>query len=659
MKLLAILFLTCSLLYSIEGVKNININSMDSDDVLKAVSKRLDSINLKVLEQNQKYDKHSASIDKLRTDVSNILLAQKKLRVSEKKLKSLVHEYNGAEVKYKKKMDEIYSLNSQLKRTTYYVLSHKIDEEYLPSFKNYIVSKYSIEKFDQETEIKESTTGAMSYKNIVTTKKDFGQMQVETLKDFTYRDIGLNIKVLKVVQSSFVKTSDNSLIKSVEKSVNLFEMENSTQIVELESLKKIKTGILGKLQIKSSDAKKIVSYLHTTFDISKLNSNKDKSSVKINKTLSKIEKAHDKYIGGLNRLSGEINSLTSQVEDEKVSLALKLESANEIAKTYNIDLNTNELEKLIVLTPKVFSESVAIGEEKEFIQRKLKSYLSKVNISELQQSETLTNMYDLSTKNLSKQKLIEYKSIHFLPFLKGQELSVLVFGVIDLEDNISEDDHVVKDLQYTSLEFVPVKKGFKTIFASTTEVNLGIVKEFLETNKFHKYFDSYCLEDSFLPEEVKDFRDIGEEYFDYPAVCFKPEMVEEFMEWMSERLDKKIVLVSSEDWSYVASNANSSKFCWGNESLNELNLEELQPENIYYENGENTSITPVKQFSKSRIGMYDMCGNVHELVKDNGIIAIKGNSYISYIEESTALAMEYEDGLSPATGIRAFYIKEN
>ena len=53
------------------------------------------------------------------------------------------------------------------------------------------------------------------------------------------------------------------------------------------------------------------------------------------------------YIGSLNTLSGKINSLTSKLEDEKKLLNKQVTSANDIARDYGIDLNMNELEKLV------------------------------------------------------------------------------------------------------------------------------------------------------------------------------------------------------------------------------------------------------------------------------------------------------------------------
>lgn len=658
MKLFFLLISSFSLVLAIDGVKNISLNTMDSDEVIQNVSKRLAKTDLKNLESNPDYKRHIKNIEKLKSDIKDLIAYQKELRSTELEYEKVVSEYNSAENRYNKKMDNIYSRNNHIKRVTYYVLAHELGQDYMPSVKNHLIDKYAIEKFDQNTEIKESSQGVVSYQNTVTTNKYFGQMQVDTLKDITFRDKNLNIKVIKVIQSPFTKTTTSEFSKSFEKDIDKFDDSLSLEVFQINNIDEVKTGYISKYSLSSEEEAGVISAIKENININKSNKQFKTSTQKIKSTLKKITKEHDKYIKSLNDLSIKINELTSKLEDKKIKLNKKIDATQEIAKYYSITLNFDELDKMIIITPKLYSEYVELGEEKEFVLRKTNSYLSKISVAQIQQSETLSASYDLSTKNLNKTKLVEYESIHIYPFIKGKELATLIFGVIELEDKVSSSDYVKKELKYSTLEFVPVNKGFKTIFAATTEITLGVVKEFLETHKQRKYFDSYCIDDSTLPDDAKEFSEISEDYYDYPAVCFKVEKVDEFLSWLSEKVEKNIKLPTSEEWSYVASNANSSDYCWGNDTLEDLNIDEVEPENIYYENGEDTYIKPVKQHQKSRLGMYDMCGNVHELVKDGGHIMIKGTSYISFIEYCNAPAQEYNYDLNSMTGIRAFYTRE-
>ncbi|MCW8838146.1 MAG: SUMF1/EgtB/PvdO family nonheme iron enzyme [Thiovulaceae bacterium] len=658
MKLFFLLIGCFSFVFAIDGVKNISLNTMDSDEVKSSVSKRFSKTDLKKLELNPDYKKHISNIEKLKTDIKELLSYQKEFRDEELKYQNLVSKYNSAESKYNKQMDKIYSKNNHVKRASYYLIAHELDQDYMPSVKNHLIDKYAIEKFEQNTEIKESSKGIVSYKNSVTTNKYFGQMQVETLNDITLRDKNLNIKVLKVIQSPFVKSGSSDFSKSFEKEIDKFDDSVNLEVFQIKNIDEIKSKYIPNYSLNDDEQKQVLSSLKENINIEKSNQKFNEATKKIKTTLKRITKEHDKYIRSLNDLSTKINSFTSKLEDKKIKLDKKIDEIQELARYYSISINLDELEKMVIITPKLYSEHVALGEEKEFILRKTNSYLSKISVSQVQQSETLNSAYDLKTKNLNTTKLIEYESIHIYPFVKGKELATLIFSVVELEDKISSDDYVVKNMKYSTIEFVPVNKGFKTIFASTTEVTLGIVKEFLETHKQRKYFDSFCIDDSTLPDEAKDFSNIYEDFYEYPAVCFKVEKIDEFIEWISTKINKKVKIPTPDEWSYVASNSNSSDYCWGNDTLEELNLDEVQPENIYYENNEDTFIKPIKQFEKSRLGMYDMCGNVHEFVKDGNTLMIKGNSYISFIENSNAPAQEYTPELNTMIGIRVFYTKE-
>ena len=658
MKFAFLLLSSFVFVYAIDGVRNISLNTMDADEVTNSVADRLEKTDLKNLESNPNYKKHINNIELLKSGIKDLIEYKKDLMDVESEYKDLVSEYNSAESKYKKRMDRIYSKNNNIKRVSYYLLAHKLDQDYMPSVKNYLIDRFAIEKFDQNTEIKESSHGVVSYKNVVTTNKYFGQMQVDTLSDLTYRDKNLNIKVIKVIQTPFAKSNKSEFTKSFEKDIDKFDENLNIELFQIENVDSVDSKYLSNQSIGSEEKAKVISVVKENINTKKSNKRFNASTRKIKSTLGKITKEHDRYIKSLNDLSTQINVLSSKLEDKKTKLNNKVEVVDELAKYYSISLNMDELNKMVIITPKLYSESVVLGEEKEFVLRKAKSFLSKISISQIQQSETLTSSYDLSTKNLNDTKLVEYESIHIYPFVKGKELAALIFGVIELEDKVSSDDYVTKEMKYATLEFVPVKKAYKTIFAATTEITLGVVKEFLESHKQRKYFDSYCIDDSTLPQEAKDFANLGEEYYDYPAVCFKVERVDEFMSWLSKQVGKKINFPTTEEWSYVASNSNSSEFCWGNDTLEELNMDEVQPENIYYENNEDTYIKPIKQHTKSRLGMYDMCGNVHEFVKDDDILMIKGNSYISFIEASSAPAQEFSPDLNTMIGIRAFYVRE-
>ena len=136
----------------------------------------------------------------------------------------------------------------------------------------------------------------------------------------------------------------------------------------------------------------------------------------------------------------------------------------------------------------------------------------------------------------------------------------------------------------------------------------------------------------------------------------KVEKVEEFLRWLSNKIQQELIIPSVVDWSYVASNKNQTKYCWGNETMKQLKENGLIPENINYNDEGNTTLKKVKQYKSSKLGIYDMCGNTHELVKDGEVFMVKGNSYKSDIEKSDEAPMDFGYDLGPMLGLRVFYI---
>lgn len=659
MKYFFFLLLFSSFVYAIDGMKNIQLHTIDSTDVLEKISQRINTKELQNLKKYNSYKMHIQNVENLREYIKEVLLLQNELQETQTILNHALYKYNNDENIYTQKMKAIYKKNALKKRETYYLLSYPTNIDYMPNLQNYLIDAYSLEKFHQKTEIVENQDGLVSYSNTIQTTKDLGEIRQETLQDFTYRDKNLNIRFLKIVQSPFSNTKQDSDSETFETSVEKFDLPQGVTVFPVNNLQDVKKNFLYSLDTTPNDTLTIVNTLKENVNFKKANKNLKQMNKKIAKVLKKIAKTHQNYNKHLNTDLQSVNQLLTRVAEQKQKLQLIIDKAEQIAKLYSIDLDLYELDKLIILQPRLYSENVEFGEEKEFILRKSKSYLSKINITSLVQSESLHNGYDLQTKNTNKQKFIEYKSSHIFVFPKGKELSMLLFDVIELKDKISKADYVTKYFKYTNITFVPIKYRFQTFFIANSELNLGIVKEFLQTHKQNKYFDKYCIEDSVLPQQAKNFSKVNEIYYDYPAVCFKVEKINDLLQWLSKKTAKKIILPTPEQWSYVASNLNTSTYCWGNESIEELNDDESTPANIYYENNDDTCIQPIKQYPHSMVGMYDMCGNIHELVVKNHRYGTKGMSYISFMEESNAPMADYDEELNSAIGIRILYKKDN
>ncbi|SFV75284.1 Secreted protein with uncharacterized domain [hydrothermal vent metagenome] len=649
-----VLFIFMSL-QATEGMKNITLNTLDLEEVSEKINERVKKIKLKDL-QKKDFTYHLENVKTLKKDIATVVDLKQKLRFSKKALEDVKIDYAENNSSFERKMANLYAQVRNISRESYYLVVYKLNQDYLTDLQNYLLDQYAITKIDQVTVVKENNDGTTSLKNIIKTTKVFGEMQIESLKDYTFRDKNLNIKLVKVTQYPFRKSNKNILKKAMEKQVDTFA-DDGVKIYQLSLYDyHYKSVIDIQKDIDEEDKNSIVSNLNSLIHLKEITKQLLLESKKIDKVIKKMEKLNDEQLVKANQLADKINHLQSKIHDQEVSLQTYFQQAQKIALKYNVELKLDTIENIIIVTPKVYKEEVELGEEKEFILRKTKTYLSKITINEISQTETLTNDIDLLTKNSEIHKMIKYDSIHFLPFIQGKKLGLFIFAIIEIQDKVTQENYVIKKFKYGTLTFVPINKGYKTIFMADTKVTIGIMKEFLETHRQSKYFDQYCLGDSTLPEGAKNIKNASKEFYDYPAVCMNIDRVEEIVKWLSKKTKKDLVIPSVEDWSYVASNGDTTDYCWGNETLDEMKDEGVKYANIYYEDDEDTSITPIKQYPKSKMGMYDMCGNTYELVKDGEVFMVKGNSYISYIEKSNAPAIDYGTDLNAELGLRVEYI---
>jgi hypothetical protein len=313
---------------------------------------------------------------------------------------------------------------------------------------------------------------------------------------------------------------------------------------------------------------------------------------------------------------------------------------------------------LIVFEPKIYVENIDYKEEKDFIKRKVRSYISKISINEIKRLDILKNFDDLSSKTEKLYKTIKFNSIHILPFnANNNQLGILIFATASIKSAINEEDFVNIKLKYTNIKFIPLRIESKIIYLAQTETSLGIIKEFLEDKKesFEEYFDDFCVEDSTLPDDAKDFNHIGSDFYDYPAICFRVEKIDDFLRWFSKKSHKNVKIPPFSKWSYAATNGGINNYCWGDEEAKAISKQK-RPENIFIDESEDTQIKKIKLYPKSKSGFYDLCGNVFELVTDEqGKLAIAGNSYSSYIVKSKNAIDNYNEEATSSLGIRFFY----
>ena len=666
MRVISFLFL-CTFLVasniSLKGVPkttNLYVGSVDTQEVLQKVDKYYKSYDFTTLSKDKKgIQKHLNRLDTIEANLKTLASLRSQLEINYEDIKQLEVDIKNFKKYYNKKINRIYKNNSSLDRYTYIVVASKIGDNYKKELQNFLVENYAITKYDQSTTL-EKSLASTKMQNIIKTKKEFGQKSVEDVYDFVIRANNVVIKILRVTQNPFVKFSSNDKTTTTHSSM-VFDSSKS-KIYDIKDIdtNKLITDIQQYFKLSDVVIKPFASELKSKVNISKYKKEFDKSSKKIVSILQKLENTHKTLAPKGVALQDEYSSKKELAKNISKKLTTLLQQTQKLLKPYNISLTKENIGTISIVTPKIYSEKVQYKEEKEYIHRKVKAYISGISVTSLQQSETLIDFSDLSSETKKQHKLVEFETIHTLPFLdNNNKIGVLVFSSIAIKTKVDENDLVKFDFKYDTINFVPIKKGYKTIFVAQTEVTLGIVKEFLEHNLAKKYFDQYCIDESFLPEEAKDFKNISQEYYRYPAICFKVDKIDGFINWVSKKTKRDITIPSVADWEYVASNSDTTDYCWGDATPEELEEEEQLPENIYLENSDiQSSIMPVAKFPKSKAGVYDMCGNVFELTKQDGELTYKGNSFSSYIEESRGDAEYYSDEVNPSLGLRLFYIKD-
>ena len=179
------------------------------------------------------------------------------------------------------------------------------------------------------------------------------------------------------------------------------------------------------------------------------------------------------------------------------------------------------------------------------------------------------------------------------------------------------------------------------------------------------------------------------DYYKFPAVNISKKDVNEFIEWLESEYFKihkekvKFDLPNEAQWNYAANDLSKGAFYpWGgpyirNSSGHYLCNFRVIPElftkydkngNISYEIPKNHDpmagadldghliIAPIKSYFPNNIGLYDMSGNVAEMIKDANFT--KGGSWNSEMQYVQIKKKEYQSGPDPKIGFRLIMIKK-
>ncbi|MEA2017284.1 MAG: SUMF1/EgtB/PvdO family nonheme iron enzyme [Campylobacterota bacterium] len=650
---------------SLKGVSktiNISTNTVDIDDVISQTNNKIKMFDFNDLKNDKKaVQKHLNRIVLSQKNLKKLSNIRAEMELNFLDIKQLETAIENAKKQYDRNINRIYKKNKQIERYSYILVTSVGEKEYKKDLESFVIDKYAIKQYDQTTTLNK-TLASVDMQSVIKTKKDFGQKTVDTIYEHMIRENQTTLKLFKVMQNPFVKTPISKNIDTNSRNNDQF-IESEVMVYDLaaQDIGVLKETLQVKYNISFKDMDNFFTQVQKNINTDKQKESFTKNTQKINKVLNSLEKEHQKQSSNIVELNNKYNSKKQINKKIEPKLTQLLKETKKLLKPYGIPLTKETIGLVTIVSPKIYSETVQYKEEVEYINRKVKSYISKINISEVEQSDTLIDFEDLTSTTKNTHKAIRFETIHSLPFLDtNNKIGVLLFTSISIKDSLGEDDLLSFDFKYDTIKFIPVKKGYKTIFVAQKELTLGIVKEYLEKNRYKSSFDQYCIDDSFLPEDTKNFKNIDEEFYQYPAVCFKVDNIEKFTKWVSKKIKRDIVIPDASDWSYVASNSDTTDYCWGNATPDDLVDEERKPENIYIEglDEEESTIQKVASYPKSKNGIYDMCGNVFELVMQDGELGYKGNSFSSYIETSQGEAEAYSDDVNSNLGLRLFYIKD-
>ncbi len=201
-------------------------------------------------------------------------------------------------------------------------------------------------------------------------------------------------------------------------------------------------------------------------------------------------------------------------------------------------------------------------------------------------------------------------------------------------------------------------KQMSAFMMSKTEISNGQYRAFLADLKLKGELDKYAIAiyDSTVwnvsyYEPYMNYYNWHPAYKNYPVVGVSKAGAELYCQWLTEKINTqlagkskvKVMIPTSEQWLYAArSGSKGTDYSWGGNSLQNIrrqqlcNYRNIGAESIHWNDdkkqfeielsksydilsylSDNASITaPVKSYFETTLGLYNMNGNVAELVSD-------------------------------------------
>jgi formylglycine-generating enzyme required for sulfatase activity len=216
-----------------------------------------------------------------------------------------------------------------------------------------------------------------------------------------------------------------------------------------------------------------------------------------------------------------------------------------------------------------------------------------------------------------------------------------ILGVFTLT-SFSEINNPIFELKSINKNFVKVKSD---LYVSKYEVSNLDYRNFLTDIKNNNKFEIYmnCLPDTLVwkndfkfTEPFVQFYFRNPSYDNYPVVGISYESAIEYCNWLTDKYNndtkkkyKKVFfkLLNKEEWTFAANKDDASKvYTWGSGFMQNNRKQNLCNYKSDSSLNEKTMITsPTNSFYPNSFGLYNMCGNVAEMIEEKGIA--KGGSF--------------------------------
>jgi formylglycine-generating enzyme required for sulfatase activity len=160
-------------------------------------------------------------------------------------------------------------------------------------------------------------------------------------------------------------------------------------------------------------------------------------------------------------------------------------------------------------------------------------------------------------------------------------------------------------------------------------------------------------------------------YQDYPVVNVSHQAAMQYCQWLTEKYhasngrkfkEVRFRLPTAKEWELAAQGGDSSAifpwegtFVFNDQGNYQSNVREVIFDSfdfgvVWYDI---EVIEPVKSFQKNTFGLYNMCGNVAEMIADSTLV--KGGSWFDFSDwHEIKKSQPYDGGSNPTVGFRVF-----